>query len=178
MALAGPVSLDVITQVASSLVGQLRMMAGQPRAGAPALFQFDRLTNVAGSAFGSHWQLIIQVSHATPRCRPSPSRAAQTVLKSAEASLVRVLNEWLLLLRKNDELAEGWLEEVSAFAREISRSLPRLTLPQLLPQLRSSGLDPQQRIAQWAGACLHARYVTLLPRLPSLSTAPPSSSPP
>ena len=32
VALAGPVALHVITQLASSLVGQLRMMAGQPAA--------------------------------------------------------------------------------------------------------------------------------------------------
>ena len=32
VALAGPVALHVTTQLASSLVGQLRMMAGQPAA--------------------------------------------------------------------------------------------------------------------------------------------------
>ena len=83
------------------------------------------------------------VAAAPPHVAAAPPHvAAQTVLKSAEASLVRVLNEWLLLVGKNDELAEGWLEEASTFARETSRLLPRLTPPAAAARAAQLGTRP------------------------------------
>ena len=48
----------------------------------------------------------------------------QDVLKSAEASLVRILNEWLRLLRKNDALAQSWLEEARVRAQTYFAAAP------------------------------------------------------
>jgi hypothetical protein len=105
VALAGPKSLHIITRVASSLAGQLRMMAG------PILCsKWRRARNKCNSRFlgsvVSQWHEIIEVFTAVCCGCQLSFLAFQIVLKSAQQSLVKILNEWV-----NDG-KHDWLHEV------------------------------------------------------------------
>jgi hypothetical protein len=106
VALAGPKSLHIITRVASSLAGQLRMMAG------PVLCsKWRRARNKCNSRFSgsvvSEWHKIIEVFNAVCCGCQVSFHSFQIVLRSAQQSLVKILNEWV----KDGQ--HDWLHEVN-----------------------------------------------------------------
>jgi hypothetical protein len=111
--MAGPKSLHIITRVASSLAGQLRMMAG------PILCSKLRATGVnhfLPGSIASQWNEIIEVFNANRITMKNMAVCCgcklsfhffQIVLMSAQQSLVKILNEWVNI-GKHD-----WLHEVN-----------------------------------------------------------------
>jgi hypothetical protein len=106
VALAGPKSLHIITRVASSLAGQLRMMTG------PVLCsKWRRARNKCNSRFSgsfvSKWHEIIEVFTAVCFGCQWSFHNFQIVLRSAQQSLVKILNEWV------KDGKHDWLHEVN-----------------------------------------------------------------